>query len=62
MTMHQPFDDIWLVRDISAYGSVTTAAGSLAVRYTKEFYNYAIAETQVRYRFGPRGAESVKKQ
>ncbi len=61
MTMHQPFDDIWLVRDISAYGTVTTAGGSLAVRYAKEFYDYAIAETKVKYRFSPRGTESIKK-
>ncbi len=57
MTMHQPFDDIWLVHDISAYGSVMTAGGSLAVKFTKEFYDYAIAETKVKYRFAPLGTE-----
>jgi len=61
MTLHQPFDDIWLVRDISAYGSVTTAGGRLAVRYTKEFYDYALTEIKVKYRFPPRGTEPPKK-
>jgi hypothetical protein len=60
MTMHQPFGDIWLPRDIKAYGKVTTAAGDLAVRYTMDFHDYAIAETRARYRFPPRGVE--KKQ
>jgi hypothetical protein len=57
MTMHRPFGDIWLPRDIVAYGKVTTAAGDLAVRYTMDFHDYAIAETKARYRFPPRGLE-----
>lgn len=60
MTMHQPFGDIWLPRDITAYGRVTTAAGDLAIRYTMAFQDYAIAETKAKYRFAPLGA--VKKQ
>ena len=61
MTMHQPFGDVWLVRDITAYGKVTTAGGDLAVRYTLEFDDYAIAETSATYRFPPRGADTKKK-
>ena len=34
-----------------------TAGGSLTVKFTKEFYDYAIAETKVKYRFAPRGTE-----
>ncbi len=60
MTMHQPFGDIWLPRDITAYGRVTTAAGDLAVRYRMAFQDYAIAETKARYRFAPLG--TVKQQ
>jgi hypothetical protein len=61
MTMHQPFGDVWLVRDISAYGKMTTALGDLTVRYTLEFYDYAIAQTSATYRFPPRGGEAKKK-
>jgi len=60
MTMHQPFGDIWLPRDIIAYGKVKTAAGDLAVRYRMAFQDYAIAETKARYRFAPLG--TVKPQ
>jgi hypothetical protein len=61
MTMHQPFGDVWLIRDITAYGKVTTANGDLAVRYTLEFDDYAIAETSATYRFPPRGTETKNK-
>lgn len=55
MVMHKPFEDVWLPRDISGYGKVTTAAGSISVRYTTEFYEYAKAETGATYRFPARG-------
>jgi hypothetical protein len=61
MTMHQPFGDVWLIRDITAYGKVNTANGDLAVRYKLEFYDYAIAETSATYRFPPRGVDPRKK-
>jgi hypothetical protein len=61
MNMHQPFGDVWLTRDIAAYGKVTTAYGDFEVRYTKEFYDYAIADTSATYRFLPRGGETKKK-
>ena len=53
--MHQPIDDIWLARDIEAYGRITTAAGDLELRYTSTFLDYARAETGATYRFPPRG-------
>jgi hypothetical protein len=55
MVMHKPFEDVWLPRDIEGYGKVTTAAGSISVRYTTTFYDYAKAETGATYRFPARG-------
>ena len=55
MTMHQPYGDVWLTRDITAFAKVTTAYGNLAIRYSKTFYDYAVAETSATFRFPPRG-------
>ena len=54
MTMHQPYGDEWLPEEMVAYGSVTTAQGSLAVRYTRYFYDYRESEVKVKFRFPPR--------
>ena len=48
MTMHEPFEDIWLARDIEAFASVSTAAGDVRVRYRTVFSDYV--EVRVRYR------------
>ncbi len=61
LTMHKPIGNIWLARDIDAYGRVTTAGGDLAIRYTSTFYDYAKAETSSTFRFPPRGVEEGKK-
>ena len=54
MVMHKPFEDVWLPRDINAYGKIRTAAGSLSLRYTSTFYDYAKAETGATYKFPAR--------
>lgn len=55
MVMHKPFEDVWLPRDIEASGKLSTAVGSVSVRYTSTFYDYAKAETGATYKFPARG-------
>lgn len=62
MVMHNPFEDVWLPRDINAYGKITTAAGGLSIRYTTTFYDYAKAETGATYRFPARGLNETQNQ
>jgi hypothetical protein len=61
LTMHQPIDGVWLTRDIEGYAKVTTAGGSLEVRYNSTFYDYGKTKTGVKYRFPPRGIEKPEK-
>ncbi len=61
LTMDQPIDDVWLTRDMEAYGKVTTAAGSLEVRYRSTFYDYGKTRTGVKFRFPPRGISKPEK-
>lgn len=62
LNMHQPLDDVWLTRDIEAFGKITTAGGGLEIRYTSTFYDYARAETGATYRFPPRGEGEPEKK
>jgi hypothetical protein len=55
LAMHQPLGDVWLPRDMSGYGRVSTAAGDIEVHYRSTFYDYAKAKTGATYRFPPRG-------
>ena len=61
LSMHNPFEGIWLTRDIKAYGRVTTAGGGVAVRYSSTFFDYTKAETGATYRFPPRGLAKPNK-
>ena len=54
MTMHQPYGDEWLPKEMVAYGTVTTAQGNLSVRYSRLFYDYRVSEVRVKFRFPPR--------
>ncbi len=54
MVMSQPFDGVWLPREITMQGGVTSAYGSLQVAYTRGFSNYQEAEVGARIRsYGP---------
>jgi hypothetical protein len=57
LTMHEPFEGVWLARDIEAFGRVTTAAGDLSIRYQSNFYDCVRAQVGTTYRFPPRGSE-----
>ena len=56
LTMHRPIENIWLARDIRAYGRITLAGGDLAIRYKSIFYDYVKSETRATVRFPPRGS------
>lgn len=49
LTMHKPFENVWLPQAINASGAVTTANGSLTVRYAREFYDYQKTDVKVRF-------------
>jgi hypothetical protein len=49
MTMHKPFENVWLPQAIHASGAVTTANGSLTVSYLREFFDYQKTDVKVRF-------------
>ncbi len=49
LTMHKPFENVWLPRAIHASGAVSTANGSLTVRYLREFYDYKKTDVKVQF-------------
>ena len=49
LTMHKPFENVWLPQAIHASGAVTTANGSMTVRYLREFYDYKKTDVKVRF-------------
>jgi hypothetical protein len=49
--MDKPLNDVWLPINISAYGSLSTAAFNLTAHYSREFYSYQ--KTDVKVRFWP---------
>jgi hypothetical protein len=51
MTMDKPLGDVWLPKDISASGSVSTANGTITVRYSREFFDYSRTDVKVRFWF-----------
>ena len=55
--MNEPFEGVWLPRDIRGFGAVKTAYGDLEVEFTSEFYGYGKSETSTKYRFAPRDPE-----
>jgi len=52
MVMDKPKDDIWLPREITAYGSISTAEADLSINYSREFYEYAKSKVDVKLWFG----------
>jgi hypothetical protein len=48
MEMGQPFEHVWLPRNISAHAGVTLAAGSFEVTYRREFSKYRKADVTTR--------------
>ncbi len=60
LTMHKPFENVWLPQAIHASGGVTTANGSLTIRYLREFYDYKKTDVKVRFWYEkPRPAEKT---
>jgi len=53
LIMDKPLGDVWLPREITAYGSISTANMELSVHYSHEFYSYAKTDVKVKYWFEP---------
>lgn len=49
LTMHKPFENVWLPQAIRGSGAVSTANGSLTVQYAREFYDYQKTDVKVRF-------------
>jgi hypothetical protein len=43
MTMHQPFPDVWLPKDVDFYFSAMLAIGEMDARYRLTYHNYKLA-------------------
>ena len=48
MEMGQPFEGVWLPRNLAVHGGVTLASGSLEIAYRREFSNYRKADVNMR--------------
>ena len=51
MVMDKTKIGIWLPREISAYGSISTAGADLSISYSREFYEYAKSQVDVKLWF-----------
>ena len=60
MIMDKPKGDIWLPREISAYGSASTANMDLSINYSREFHSYAKSDVKVKLWFDIHPTESEK--
>jgi hypothetical protein len=48
MTMHQPFPDVWLPKDVDFYFAAMLAIGELDARYQLTYHNYKLATATAR--------------
>ena len=51
MIMDKPKGDIWLPREVSLYGSISTADMDLSINYSLEFHSYEKSDVKVKLRF-----------
>jgi hypothetical protein len=51
MVMDKPLGDVWLPRRIFAGGSISTANGTLSIKYSREFSDYSKTDVKVRFWF-----------
>lgn len=51
LIMDRPISNVWLPREITASGKVSTAAASLTVKYERKFFDYRKADVKVRMKF-----------
>ena len=57
MVMDEPIPGVWLPREIDANGSLTSALGSVEMRYHREFYDYREADVGIQIDFGAPAGE-----
>lgn len=60
MVMDKPVEGVWLPREISAYGSVSTATMDLSIQYSRKFFAYARSDVKVKLRFDTDQVEPAK--
>lgn len=48
MTMHQPFPEVWLPKDVDFYFSAMLAIGEMDARYRLNYHNYKLATATAR--------------
>ncbi|HEY7287154.1 MAG TPA: hypothetical protein VH497_17010 [Vicinamibacterales bacterium] len=48
MEMGQPFEGVWLPRNLAVHGGVTLASGPLEISYRREFSNYRLADVKTK--------------
>jgi len=53
LVMGKPLGDVWLPREITAYGSISTANMDLSIHYSHEFYSYSKTDVKVKFWFEP---------
>jgi hypothetical protein len=53
LIMDKPLGDVWLPREVSAHGSLSTANMDLAVKYSRQFFSYHKTDVKVKLRFEP---------
>ena len=53
MTMHQPFPDVWLPRDLEFLVDAQVATGRFDVRWSAEYRDYRQADVTSKFRVGP---------
>jgi hypothetical protein len=60
LVMDKPLGDVWLPREVSAYGSFSTANIDLAVKYSRQFFSYHKTDVKVKFWVEPDNKTTTK--
>jgi hypothetical protein len=53
LIMDKPLGDVWLPREVSVYGSLSTANMDLAAKYSRKFFSYRKTDVKVKLWYEP---------
>jgi hypothetical protein len=53
LIMDKPLGDVWLPREVTAHGSLSTANMDLAMKYSRQFFSYRKTDVKVKLWFDP---------
>jgi len=62
LVMDKPLGDVWLPREITAYGSISTANMDLSIHYSHEFYSYSETEVKVKFWSEPKNQPTTHEE